>query len=55
MHSCYGTGAAGCTQVEIPMPGGPQGTPEGNAKLIRYEGGVRVDKKNSQNERRNVP
>jgi hypothetical protein len=55
MHSCYGTGTAGCTQVEIPMPGGHQGTPEGNAKLIRYEGTVRVDKKNSQNEQRNVP
>jgi filamentous hemagglutinin len=44
MHSCYGTGAAGCTQVEIPMPGSPhQGTPEGNAKLIQYERGKRVD------------
>ncbi len=43
MHSCYGTGAAGCTQVEIPVPGGPQGTPEGNAKLIRYKGGEQVD------------
>lgn len=41
MHSCYGTGAAGCTQVEVPIPGGPQGTPEGNAKLIEYVGGVR--------------
>jgi filamentous hemagglutinin len=55
MHSCYGTGAAWCTQVEIPMPGSHQGTPEGNARLIRYEGGVRVDKKDSQNEQRNVP
>jgi filamentous hemagglutinin len=43
MHSCYGTGAAGCTQVEIPVPGGPQGTPEGNAKLIQYQGGERID------------
>lgn len=41
MHSCYGTGAAGCTQVEIPMPGGHQGTPPGDAKLIEYVGGVR--------------
>lgn len=41
MHSCYGTGAAGCTQIEIPVPGGPQGTPEGNAKLIEYVGGQR--------------
>ena len=44
-HSCYGTGTAGCTQVEIPMPGDthPQGTADGNAKLIRYQGGVQVD------------
>jgi len=43
MHSCYGSGAQGCKQVEAPMPSGPQGTTDGNAKLIRYEGGVRVD------------
>lgn len=43
MHSCYGTGAAGCTQVEIPVPNRPQGTPEGNAKLIRYVGGQQVN------------
>ncbi|WP_047552224.1 two-partner secretion domain-containing protein [Methylotenera sp. G11] len=43
MHSCYGTGAAGCTQVEIPVPGGPQGTLDGNAKLIQYQGGERID------------
>ncbi len=43
MHSCYGTGSNGCAQVEIPVTGGPQGTPEGNARLIRYEGGKRVD------------
>ena len=41
MHSCYGTGAPGCAQVEIPVPGGPQGTPDGNAKLIEYVGGQR--------------
>jgi filamentous hemagglutinin len=46
MHSCYGTGAAGCTQVEISVPGGHQGTPEGNAKLIRYMGGQQVDANN---------
>lgn len=39
MHSCYGTGAPGCTQVQNPVPGGPQGTPDGNAKLIEYRGG----------------
>jgi len=43
MHSCGGTGATGCTQVEKPVPGGPQGTPDGNAKLIEYVGGKRVD------------
>jgi hypothetical protein len=43
MHSCGGTGNNGCTQVETPVPGGPQGTPEGNAKLIKYQGGKRVD------------
>jgi len=43
MHSCSGTGAAGCTQVEIPIPGGPQGTPEGNAKLIQYRAGKKVE------------
>ncbi len=42
MHSCGGTGAPGCTQVEAPVPGGPQGTPEGNARLVRYVGGKRV-------------
>jgi filamentous hemagglutinin len=43
MHSSYGTGSDGSTQVEFPVPGGSQGTPDGNAKLIRYEGGERVD------------
>ncbi len=43
MHSCYGTGGKGCTQVEIPMPDGPQGTPAGNAMLIQYKGGKQVD------------
>jgi hypothetical protein len=44
MHSCYGAGAAGCTQVENPTPGGPQGTPAGNAKLILFKGGDQVDR-----------
>lgn len=43
MHSCYGTGGKGCRQVEIPVSGGPQGTPGGNAKLVRYKGGQQVD------------
>lgn len=42
MHSCGGTGAAGCAQVEAPIPGGPQGTPEGNARLVRFVGGQQV-------------
>lgn len=41
MHSCYGSGAQGCKQVEAPMPTGPQGTADGNAKLIEFLGGVR--------------
>lgn len=40
--SCGGTGAKDCTQVEFPVPSGPPGTPEGNAKLIEYVGGKRV-------------
>lgn len=48
MHSCYGTGAADCTQVEIPLPGGPQGTPDGNAKLIKFVGGKRTDPPETQ-------
>lgn len=43
MHSCGGTGAKDCTQVENPVSGGPQGTPDGNVKLIEYVGGKRVD------------
>ncbi len=42
MHSCYGSGAQGCTQVEAPLAHGPQGTPEGNARLVTYVGGQRV-------------
>ncbi len=43
MHSSFGSGAKGSTRVENPLPNGPQGTPEGNAKLIRYVGGQQVD------------
>lgn len=48
MHSCYGTGAPGCSQVQNPVPGGPQGTPDGNAKLIEYRGGELYNRANSQ-------
>jgi len=44
MHSCYGTGGHGCTQVEIPVSSGPQGTSVGNNKLVEYVGGVRLDR-----------
>lgn len=43
MHSCYGTGAKDCTQVEIPNPNGNAGTLGGNAMLIQFKGGVQVD------------
>ncbi|SFM59865.1 hypothetical protein [Rugamonas rubra] len=42
MHSCYGSGAKDCTQVETPLPFGPKGTTTGNAMLIQYFGGVRL-------------
>jgi filamentous hemagglutinin len=48
MHSCYGTGAQDCSQVQNPVPSGPQGTPEGNAKLIEYRGGELYNRANSQ-------
>lgn len=44
MHSCYGTGGHGCTQVEIPVSSGPQGTSVGNNKLVEYVGGVRLER-----------
>jgi filamentous hemagglutinin len=43
MHSCYGTGGKGCTQVEAPVPGGAPGTPDGNAKLIQFKAGKMVN------------
>ena len=42
-HSCYGTGALGCAQVEIPLSNGNQGTSAGNDLLIHYTGGIRDD------------
>jgi filamentous hemagglutinin len=45
MHSCMGTGAAECKQVEIPLFGGDErGTLEGNEKLIQYRGGRPVQR-----------
>ena len=41
-HSCYGTGAAGCTTIANPVPGGPVPTNQ-NPGLIRvYRGGELV-------------
>ena len=48
MHSCYGTGQMGCTQVQNPLPNGHQGTPDGNATLIQYRAGKRVDAKSNE-------
>jgi len=42
-HSCYGTGASGCRQVEILTPNAPEGSNQDNSNLIRFEGGRRID------------
>jgi len=42
-HSCGGTGAPGCLQVETPIAGKNEGTHEGNAMLIQYWNGQRID------------
>ncbi|MBZ0288672.1 MAG: hypothetical protein K8I30_13730, partial [Anaerolineae bacterium] len=42
-HSCYGTGVAGCRQVEILSPNAPRDAVQDNSSLIRYKGGVQVD------------
>lgn len=42
-HSCYGTGAAGCQQVEILPPNAPKDAVQNSSGLIRYKGGVQVD------------
>ena len=46
-HSCYGTGASGCRQVEILTPNSPQGAAQDNSNLIRYKGGQQVDSSNN--------
>ncbi|MCK4743161.1 MAG: hemagglutinin repeat-containing protein [Sulfuriflexus sp.] len=38
-HSSGGTGAMGSKQVETPVQGGPQGTPEGNTGLLEFING----------------
>jgi len=42
-HSCYGTGAAGCAQVEILTPSAPKDANQKNSSLIRYIGGKPFD------------
>ena len=42
-HSCYGTGAAGCAQVEILTPSAPKDANQNNSSLIRYIGGKPFD------------
>ncbi len=42
-HSCYGTGSAGCNQVEILTPNAPEGAQQNNAGLLQYKGGKLVE------------
>ncbi len=51
MHSCYGSGAAGCTQVEAPLSNGPSGTTTGNSTLIRFVDGKRTANSAAENEK----
>jgi filamentous hemagglutinin len=36
LHSCYGTGAAGCRQVQYLSPNGPPGAVQDNSTLIQF-------------------
>ncbi|MQA41712.1 hemagglutinin repeat-containing protein [Rugamonas aquatica] len=51
MHSCYGSGASGCVQVEAPLSDGPKGTATGNATLIRFVDGKRVTSSVDENKK----
>ncbi|NML25120.1 hemagglutinin repeat-containing protein [Zoogloea dura] len=42
-HSCYGTGAAGCQQVQYLTPDAPKGASQNSSSLIQYIGGVTYD------------
>ncbi|MCF8148413.1 MAG: hypothetical protein K9J50_07610, partial [Sulfuritalea sp.] len=42
-HSCYGTGAAGCQQVQILSPNAPDKAVQDNSNLIHYKGGIPHD------------
>ncbi|MBU0587057.1 MAG: hemagglutinin repeat-containing protein [Gammaproteobacteria bacterium] len=49
MHSCYGTGASGCQQVEILSPNAPAGAMQNNDGLIQYKGGKLVERQQVEN------
>ena len=42
-HSCYGTGASGCQQVQILSPNAPDKAVQDNSNLIQYKGGIPYD------------
>jgi hypothetical protein len=42
-HSCYGTGVAGCQQVQILSPNAPVGAVQDNSNLVQYIGGKSYD------------
>lgn len=42
-HSCYGTGAAGCQQVQYLTPEAPKDAKQNNSSLIQYIGGIPYD------------
>ena len=46
-HSCYGTGSAGCAQVEILTPNALSGAKQDNSQLIQFRGGQQVDSNNN--------
>jgi filamentous hemagglutinin len=41
-HSCYGTGAEGCTTIANPISGGPVPTNQQSQNVMTYRGGVLV-------------
>ena len=47
-HSCYGTGANGCSTIANPVPGGPRPTHQQPGNVIVYRDGDRVSPKGSQ-------
>ena len=48
-HSCYGTGAAGCKQVEIPLKNGPElASGANNSRLLKFRNGELLQKDTPQ-------